>query len=131
MRIGTFQATPNTLLDQDNIRYHLVDAQGRLLVSGAGGSGPTAATGTVTAVADNAASVTLLAANTARKGATIVNTSTALLYVKCGATATTASFTVILNTNQYWECPFGYTGVIDGIWASDPNTGSAVVTEFT
>ena len=88
-------------------------------------------TAVVTAVADNAASVTLLAANAARLGATIVNDSSARLYVKFGATATTASYTVSLGQHAYLEVPFGYTGIIDGIWASDPGDGAARITEFT
>jgi hypothetical protein len=31
----------------------------------------------------------------------------------------------------YYEVPFGYTGQLTGIWASDPNDGSARVTEIT
>lgn len=88
-------------------------------------------TGTVTSTSDNASNVTLLAANANRLGAIVQNTSSGILYVKCGATATTTSFTVRLAQFGYWECPFGYTGIIDAIWATDPNDGAAVVTEFT
>jgi hypothetical protein len=90
-----------------------------------------AATGTVTSVNDTASSTTLLAANANRLGVSIVNTSTVNLYIKAGATASLSSFTVFLAPSAYWESPFNYTGILDGIWASDPNTGAAVITEFT
>lgn len=89
------------------------------------------ATGTVTAVADNAASVTLLASNAARLGASIANDSSAALYIKCGGTASLTSYTVRVAQYGYWEVPFDYTGVIDGIWATDPGDGAARITEFT
>jgi hypothetical protein len=89
------------------------------------------ATATVTAVADNAASVTLLASNANRLMATIENDSSAVLYLKLGATASLTSYTVRMVQYGYYEVPAGYTGVIDGIWATDPNDGAARVTELT
>ncbi len=82
-------------------------------------------------VADNAANVTLLASNANRLGATIANDSSAALYLKLGATASTTSYTARIVQYGYYEVPFGYTGIIDGIWASDPNDGAARVTELT
>lgn len=92
------------------------------------------ANATVTSVASSASNVTLLAANYARMGAAIYNNSTAILYIKCGATASSADFTVALpggatpSLDARWEVPFGYTGQIDGLWASA--NGAALVTEF-
>jgi hypothetical protein len=86
---------------------------------------------TTTQVADNAASVTLLASNAARLGAVIENDSSAVLYVKLGATASTTDYTVRMVRYAYFEVPYSYTGRIDGIWASDPNDGAARVTELT
>lgn len=89
-------------------------------------------TATLTQVADNAASVTLLAANTARKGCVIVNTSSAILHIAFAATATVLAFTYKVNPQATLEL-FGdknYTGLITGIWASDPGTGSAVITSL-
>lgn len=85
-------------------------------------------------VAGSASSVSLLASNTSRLGATIYNDSSAILYLKLGATASTTSFTAILAGNSggyggYYEVPFGYTGAIDGIWTSA--TGNARITELT
>lgn len=91
-------------------------------------------TGTVTSVNDTASSTTLLAANDLRQGASIVNESTSILYVKCGATASATSYTIALGpagtVGSYYEVPFGYVGIIDGIWSADAS-GAARITEFT
>lgn len=86
---------------------------------------------TFSTVGDSAASVTLLAANTRRKGASIINTSTAILYIRMdGGTATaTTGHNVQLAQNAYFEVPFGYTGLITGIWASDAG-GAANIAEY-
>ncbi len=89
-----------------------------------------AATTSVTSVNDTASSTTLLASNANRLGATIFNDSTVTLYLKLGATASTTSFAVAMVAASYYEVPFGYTGVIDGIWASDAS-GAARITEIT
>lgn len=88
------------------------------------------ATGTTTSVADSASNQTILASNANRLGATIYNDSTVALYLKLGATATTSSFSVKIAPEGYYEVPCGYTGIIDGIWASDAS-GSARITELT
>jgi hypothetical protein len=85
----------------------------------------------VTAVADNAASVTLLAANANRLGCSIQNDSSAVLYVKCGVTASATDYSARLARYDYWEPRVNYRGRIDGIWATDPNDGGARITEFT
>ena len=90
-----------------------------------------ASTGTTSQVADNSSSTTVLASNANRLGASILNDSSARLYLKAGATASTTDYTVSLAQNDYWEVPSGYTGKIDGIWASDPGDGAARVTEYT
>ncbi len=95
---------------------------------------PKSSTGTLSNVASNASSVTLLAANTSRVGATIWNDSTQVLYVKFGTTASTTSATIRMAAStatqtSYYEVPFGYTGRIDGIWASA--NGFARITEIT
>jgi len=51
------------------------------------------------------------------------------LDLKLGATASISSFTVKMQTDSYYEVPFGYTGIIDGVW--DSATGSARVTDIT
>lgn len=103
--------------------YSYMDRVGRRVVTQKAG------TSTLSNVSGSASSVTVLAANTSRLGATIYNDSTAVLYLKFGTTASTTSFTVKLQPDDYYEVPFGYTGTIDGIWASA--TGAARVTELT
>lgn len=88
-----------------------------------------APTGTLSNVASSATNVTLLAANAARRGATLYNDSTQVCYVKFGTTASNTSYTVRLSSQDYYEVPFGYTGRIDGIWAAA--NGSMRVTEIT
>jgi hypothetical protein len=85
---------------------------------------------TVTAIAINAASVTLQASNTSRKSLIIVNDSDQILYVKQGATA-------VIGTDYTWKVGIDetvviadYTGIVDGIWAAG-GSGNALVTETT
>jgi hypothetical protein len=77
-----------------------------------------AATPTQSSVAGSASSVSLLASNANRLGATVYNDSTAVLYVKLGTTASTTSYTTQISANEYFEVPFAYTGAIDGLWTS-------------
>ncbi len=70
-------------------------------------------------VASSASNVTLFTANAAANARTIYNDSTAVLYVKFGATASASSYTVQLAAGQYYEFPQPlYAGQVDGIWAS-------------
>lgn len=88
------------------------------------------ATGTQTSVASSATDVTILASNANRLGATIYNDSTQILYLLlASATSSTSLYSVQLVAGAYFEVPFGYTGVIKGIWASA--NGNARVTENT
>lgn len=95
-----------------------------------------ATTATLSNVAGSASSVTLLALNTNRLGAVIVNDSTATLYIKYAATASSTSFTYELPGTQNGipstlELPASprWTGIITGIWVSA--VGSARCTELT
>lgn len=91
------------------------------------------ATATRTQVSDSATSGTILASNANRIGATITNDSSAVLYLAYGTgPATTTDYSVTLQpSGSTLVVPAGYTGIIVGIWASDPNDGGARVTEFT
>jgi hypothetical protein len=100
-----------------------VDSLGALWVTEA----RRASTATTSNVASSASSTTLLSANADRLGAMILNDSDEILYVKLGATASTTSFTVKMESQTYYEVPFDYTGIIDGIWAAAD--GFARVTE--
>ena len=86
------------------------------------------AAATVTApVASTGASITLLAARTTREHFVIENNSTARLYVKFGATASSSDYTFSLAQYDKYESPSDgcYTGIITGLQAS----GSAMCTE--
>ena len=88
-------------------------------------------TATLSNVADSASSVTLLASNANRRGASFFNDSTETLYLKHGATASTTSFTVRLDPYDFYELPNPvYTGIVDGIWGAN-GSGSARMTEHT
>jgi hypothetical protein len=86
-------------------------------------------TSSVTSVSDTNSSTTLKAANSARKQIIIQNTSSAVLYIKYGTTASSTDFTVSLSQGDTL-IEDRYTGRIDGIWATDPNDGAAKVTEI-
>lgn len=87
------------------------------------------ASATLANVSASASSTTLLASSSTRRNATFYNDSTSILYLKLGATASSTSFTVILQAGGYYELPQPcYSGVIDGIWASA--TGSCRVTSW-
>jgi hypothetical protein len=89
-------------------------------------------TATQSSVADTASSTTILASNANRLGATVANDSSAVLYLLLGSgTASATNYTARVVQYAYYETPFGYTGQINGVWASDPGTGGARVTEIT
>jgi hypothetical protein len=114
----------------------LTDGAGNLLSSTSGAldvnvksttNGPS--TSANTSISRSGTNQTFLVANPNRKGATIYNNSSALLYVLFGANATTSSFTVRLATQSYYEVPFNYLGRIDGIWTS-AGAGTALISEL-
>lgn len=81
-------------------------------------SASTPQTATVTNVPSSATNTTLFAAGEPH-ARTIYNDSTAVLYVKFGATASTTSYTVQIASQTYYEFPQPvYGGQVDGIWAS-------------
>lgn len=91
----------------------------------------TATVGTVTTVPSVIApGITLLAANAARLGATIMNDSTKTLFVLCAPgipSAVNNSFSV--SPGMLIDVPDKYVGIISGVWQSV--NGNARVTEFT
>jgi len=120
---GRASATPVVAVDANDRVDAFFDVQGRQVVA------QKALTGISTNIASSITNVTLLSANTARLGATIFNDSTSNLGLKLGATASATSFTVKMQPDSYFEVPFGYYGIIDGIWNSA--VGSARITELT
>ena len=80
-------------------------------------------------VASSASNVSILAENSSRRGATIWNDSTQVLYLLLSnATASATVYTVAMAAGSYYEVPFTYTGPINGIWASA--NGNARITDF-
>lgn len=83
---------------------------------------------TVTSVSGTITSTTLLASNANRRQMIFFNDSSAVLYLKFGATASSTSFTVRLDKNQLYEAPNPvYSGIVDGVWASA--SGAVRITE--
>jgi len=92
-------------------------------------SNPAPTSATPTSVTASATSVRLFAENAAAGGRSVVNDSTATLYVKYGAAASTTDYTVKMGAGDLYELPLPlYGGVVHGIWSSA--TGSARVTEW-
>lgn len=98
---------------------------------------PTASTAVRSSVADTNSDTQLLASNTGRKMAVIVNDSDQDLYVGLGATAVSSSnYSYFLpkssgGQKSQLELPLPvFTGEIRGIWAAD-STGAARITELT
>lgn len=93
---------------------------------------PPMATVTNVAVAASAAAVDLAAAigsGTNRRALRIFNNSDKNLYIREGAVATLAAFTVKVKPGGYWEMPGPPHNLrVSGIWEAGP-TGDAQVTE--
>jgi len=89
-----------------------------------------AANSSVFAVLSSITTVSILTTNVSRRGATIYNNAGTNLFVKLGTAATTSIYTVALNSNDYYEIPYGYTGVVAGITAST-TLGRINVTELS
>lgn len=126
-------ANQKNLNDLMYVYFDLLTASGGATAITAATQEARPTTGAITSVGDAAASTTILAANTARKGAAFYNLSTAILYLNlAGGTATTTTgFTVALAASSgYFELPQPvYTGLVTGIWASDAG-GTVNVTEW-
>lgn len=128
--LGLYRASLPAYTDGDAACFHF-SANGRLLVSSGGLPGTTSRSD----VAGSATSVTILATNASREGATVFNEqptdgSGETLYLLLeAAVASTTNYTVQMAPNTYYEVPFGYTGEIRGIWGAA--TGTARVTELT
>lgn len=91
---------------------------------------PTIATGSV--VGASTSTVTLLAANATRLGATISNNSSnRFLYVRLGSGALPSAHTAIIGPRGYYEVPNPvYVGIITGAWSAGSG-GDAQITELT
>jgi len=104
----------------------LVNANGSINVN----QGTLSATAILTNVASSVTVVTLLAANTSRKGATFYNDGTATQRIKFGSVASATSFNVLIAANAYFEMPLPiYTGIVTMI--SSNTNGTMRVMELT
>jgi len=84
-------------------------------------------TGVASSVAVSITSVTIIAANTARREVIIRNDTNNNLYLAHGGTATTSNAVKLKKGDVYIEDK--YTGIISGIWDSVAGGGNAQVTE--
>lgn len=70
----------------------------------------------LTSVASAIVTTPLLASNPNRRGFTIYNESTQILYLALFATASLTAYTLQMVPGSYFEVPFRYTGAVSGIW---------------
>lgn len=92
------------------------------------GNAPSSSVVTPTTVNASTASVQLLAANSNRKGFSIINNSSATLFIDLDGEASATNYAVALGQGFMYECPINYTGVVSGIWTAA--NGNALVREF-
>lgn len=122
--------SPSLLIEPNDVRaaaVAVVDTTGTQL-SGFDSSRPT--TATLTTVASSATSVSLLAANPARRRFVVVNESSKTLFIAFAATATLTAYTVSVAGGMVYEGVLNdYTGVVSGIWSTA--NGNARITEIT
>jgi hypothetical protein len=85
-------------------------------------------TGAASSVAVSITSVTLVAANSARREVIIRNDTNNVLYIAHGGTATLSSAVKLKKGDTYIEDK--YTGVLSGIWDSAGGGGNAQITEI-
>lgn len=121
------------------VRNLRTDSNGILLVSAStSASGATTATiapstaAAITTVALSTATATVLAANTNRKGAYVVNESTSpgIALIALATAATLTAYSVPIAVGGFWEMPIpAYTGALSGITAS--TSATLRVTELT
>jgi len=89
----------------------------------------TSTTGATPTTFSSTTYATISASNASRKGLTIFSEGSGLLYVTLGTSTTSASsYTARLAAGDYYEAPFGYTGLVGGLFGS---AGTARVTEVT
>lgn len=84
----------------------------------------------VSVVASTVGTVTLAASQTRRVALSIYNASVNPLFMKLGASASTASYTLMMVGSGYYELPRPiYNGIVTGIWQTA--NGNAYITETT
>jgi len=96
-----------------------VAADGALVVTNSPNAAPpSSATATLSTVAGSITTVSLLAANAARKGVYVVNEgSTQVMYIAFAATASLTAYTIVLQPGAIWNPDvITYTGAMSAIW---------------
>ena len=88
-------------------------------------------TGTLTSIPGDTAPVVIVADNPSRLGCSVWNDAAGTLLLLCSGSGKAGpdNFSVALNKNDYFECPFGYQGEVQGVWLTAG--GFARVTEYT
>lgn len=79
-------------------------------------------------VSASTSQVTLIAANTARKGLVISSKSDSMLYVSTVNGFAKNNAPILIAPTESWELRFRYTGAFYGVW--DAAAGNATVTEY-
>ena len=109
---------------------NIQDGGNSITVDGTVSTTPTRpSTNTTASVVAASTNTTLLASNANRLGATVYNDSAVSLLLKLGATSSSTSYTLRMAASSYYEVPFFYTGIIDGLWTA--SSGAAMVGEMT
>ena len=86
-------------------------------------------TSVITKIIGTDQSIMLLDEGFNRQMVTIYNNSSFSMYIKYGANATAESFTLVINSGDYFEFQLPcYTGRIDAFW--DGIDGNAMITEI-
>lgn len=85
---------------------------------------------TIPVPADITGAVQIVAANASRKGLSLWNASTGNILIEYGAAPTASAYAFKLNPNSYFELPYDYKGVIQGLWDATGGNG-LYVREFS
>lgn len=134
LRMSANRNLYNTIRDAaGNERGANVTASNALVVDGSAVTQPVKETRSTTpsqsSVSVGSSNTAILASNANRLGFTIYNEGSAICYMKLGATASTTSYTCQIASGGYYECPFNYTGAVDGITSA--STAQLRITELT
>jgi hypothetical protein len=128
-KIRVFVSTDDAQLEPTDSHAQILELLEELMPLARSNQAVTSTTATSEPVASAIASTVLLEANVNRKGATFYSASSARLSINLGATASAADCIIELDLGDYWELPFGYTGVVSGVWSAV--SGSVLVSELT
>lgn len=128
--MGLFESSPTNVTD-GKVGILGMTTDRKLKVSGSFSSTPiTSATNTLTLVAENLASVTVLVSNSGRLNFYIYNGSDSACYIKLGAAASSTSFLRrMLPGEKFSTSDLGvnWTGLIAAIWDTTPGTSAAAM----